>query len=246
MLLESTGCRPGELARIPVQENLKYLKSGKLAIPTLKRRNYSDPIRVIPLDFSVTMKIQVFISKHRTSLISRLQQAGLMDSHFCDNLLLASETGRPLTSQSLEKEFSRLRQFAGIEDKTCMRMFRHRFITNMVKLHLMEFSKNNPDKTREMIVEKDYRTILKRVATFTNHKNIDSLLHYVDLAWDEIGAFDGADYVLQLESELRDNQFAIRSLISKLPLLSGYSKNKILEIVSQDLVAIIDGKPTNG
>jgi hypothetical protein len=71
-----------------------------------------------------------------------------------------------------------------------MSMFRHRFITNMVKLHLLAFFDRNPDKHRYSMQPTDYRTVLKSVATLTGHGGELSLMSYIDLAWEELGVFD--------------------------------------------------------
>lgn len=43
------------------------------------------------------------------------------------------------------------------------------------------------------MTNKDYESILKRVATKTGHGSVESLWHYIDLAWKEINIWGGVD-----------------------------------------------------
>ena len=59
----------------------------------------------------------------------------------------------------------------------------------MVALHLSQFMDKNPLKSRHIMTDSDYRTILTKVSKFTGHKNTESLFHYIDLAWEKLGIF---------------------------------------------------------
>lgn len=48
-LLETTGCRPGELAEMSVSKNNQCTKTNRLILPTLKRRKLVDPERSVPV-----------------------------------------------------------------------------------------------------------------------------------------------------------------------------------------------------
>jgi len=111
--------------------------------------------------------------------------------------LFLSEDGHPIKKTSIEKDFERLVKAAGLKDtQACLSMFRHRFITMEVIVHLKEFMTAGA-KTMQMMTRVDYESILKRVATKTGHGSVESLWHYIDLAWDEIGVWGGADQALE-------------------------------------------------
>jgi hypothetical protein len=71
-------------------------------------------------------------------------------------------------------------------------MFRHRFITYEVTAHLKEFIEN-AGKSRQMMTDIDYESILKRVSAKTGHGSVQSLWHYIDLAWEELGVWGAID-----------------------------------------------------
>ncbi|MER2540047.1 MAG: hypothetical protein ABTQ26_12475 [Azonexus sp.] len=48
-------------------------------------------------------------------------------------------------------------------------------------------------KSRQMMTDIDYESILKRVAVKTGHSDPQSLWHYIDLAWDELGVWGAVD-----------------------------------------------------
>ncbi|ABE29472.1 phage integrase family protein [Paraburkholderia xenovorans LB400] len=213
-LLEATGARPGELARVSVEKNRAALKKAKLLMCTLKRRKSIDPERIVPIDRAVAMRIEVFIYKYRAPLIEMLEKKGRrVDTGDC---MFLTVEGKPLTESTLEKEFPRIVQAAGLQDeRACMSMFRHRFITNMVKLHLMEFMSANPLKNgRRFITDSDYRTILKRVAVFTGHGDEQSLLDYIDLAWEEMGIFDYVEPARVLASAVESGLNRVSGLLA--------------------------------
>ena len=165
ILLEATGLRPQELITIEVSSNIDNLSNSQLSIPTLKGRIDSrDNKRLIPIPRSLAMKIELFISVHRKKLIKRLMSTGLITSldEVDDVIYLNSENGKEVLPSTAYQEFRRLAAKADIKQKTCQSMFRHRFITNMVKIHLIGFMDKNPLKNRHIMVENDYRSILKK------------------------------------------------------------------------------------
>lgn len=215
ILLDATGLRPQELITIECSSNIDNLSQAKLSIPTLKgRKNSRENKRLIPIERSVAMKIELFIAVHRKKLIKRLLSAGLISSKIDvdDVIYLNSENGKEVLPDAAYQEFRRLTVKAGISQKNCQSMFRHRFITNMVKLHLIGFMDKNPLRNRHVMAENDYRSILKKVATFTGHKCVDSLFHYIDLAWDELDAFSFTNEMKTLQEKLKSIFFITNSL----------------------------------
>ncbi|EJG0888031.1 TPA: tyrosine-type recombinase/integrase [Vibrio parahaemolyticus] len=209
-LLEATGLRPKELVRIPYSSNVEHIESARLEIPTYKREEAR--FRIIPIERSVAMRLDLFMSVHRENLINRLLKYDLIsnESEVDDIIYLAPDTGKSVKQSAAYMDFKRLSQRANIEVKNCQSMFRHRFATNMVKLHLISFMDKNPLKNLHNFNDKDYETILKKVATFTDHKDPKSLNEYIDLAWEELDVFEYAYEVKNLHSRFN----AITKLVS--------------------------------
>lgn len=228
ILLESTGLRPQELVLIQCTENIERLRKSQLSIPTLKRGSRSH--RVIPIDRQVSMKIETFIFVHREKLLARLRRADLIDPSAppSDTLYLSSETGTAVMPDAAYQDFRRLCLAAKIDQKSCQSMFRHRFITNMVKLHLVSFIENNPHRNKHMMTESDYRTILQKVASFTGHRSADSLLHYIDLAWEELEAFSSIYDLKKLQDNMRAICFKINEIRADITDFRRTPKSKLI------------------
>lgn len=237
-LLEATGARPGELARVSVSVNSECHGNGNLVLTTLKRRRAVDPERKFPLDPGVAMKVELFIHKTRADLLTRLGNSSI-NCDPRDRLFLCSKKGTPLSETSLEKEFQRIVSMAGITDQqACISMFRHRFITNMTKLHLKDFLSEHEDKTRSSMNEADYRTILKRVAVFTDHGDENSLWNYIDLAWDELGVFDYVEPARRLATSVERSINSTIAIDGDLKLKRKLTKQQLLDFFSGELKKI--------
>ena len=211
-MLEATGLRPQELVQIEYDENLELIENNKIKIPTLKRE--VGRFRVIPIEKGVAIKVQVFMEVHRKKLIERLIKYGLIanENDVDDYIFLGSENAKKVQPDAAYQEFRRLNLRAGIEVKSCQSMFRHRFITNMVKIHFSSFMDKNPIKNKYNINEHDYRSILRKVAGFTDHKDPDSLFDYIDLAWEELDVFSYAYEVSNLQGRLRSITISVKDL----------------------------------
>lgn len=161
-LLEATGLRPKELVRIPYSSNVAHIESARLEIPTYKREEAR--FRIIPIERSVAMRLDLFMSVHRENLINRLLKYDLIsnESEVDDIIYLAPETGKSVKQSAAYMDFKRLSQRANIEVKNCQSMFRHRFATNMVKLHLISFMDKNPLKTYIILMTKIMKQFLKK------------------------------------------------------------------------------------
>lgn len=80
--------------------------------------------------------------------------------------------------------------------QACFSMFRHRFITLEVIVHLKEFM-GAAGKGRHLMTDGDYRSILKRITAKTGHGTPESLWHYIDLAWAELDVWANVDRQLE-------------------------------------------------
>ncbi|WP_348708289.1 site-specific integrase [uncultured Pseudoalteromonas sp.] len=214
-MLEATGLRPQELVQIEYDDNIELVENNKIKIPTLKREE--GRFRIIPLEKGVAIKVQLFMEEHRKKLIIRLKNNGLIaNENDVDNyIFLGSENAKQVQPDAAYQEFRRLNIRAGVEVKSCQSMFRHRFITNMVKIHLCSFMDKNPIKNKYNFNEHDYSTILRKVAGFTDHKDPKSLFYYIDLAWEELDVFSYAYEVSNLQSRLNSISILVKDLKHK-------------------------------
>jgi len=237
IMLEATGLRPQELITIKAKSNKKLLDDSRIEIPTLKREKST---RIIPIDSRTKIKVQLFLELHREKLIKRLIKHGVVSdiSEIDDVMFLNPETGKVVKPDAAYMEFKRLSNKAGITQKNCQSMFRHRFVTNMVKLNLISFMDKNPVKSRYNFADSDYRTILTKVATFTGHKDPESLRHYIDLAWDELDVFSFAYEVDNLHSKLRSISRLVSELKGDIEGEKGSHKAKILSMIDNALTDI--------
>ncbi len=231
-LLEATGARPGELSRLSVSANDECYKSKELVLVTLKRRRNLE--RKIKLQPGVAMRLSVFIRKHRAVLLKAIEGAG-SGVNPQDRVLLGIN-GLPMSERSLVSEFARISTVAGLgEYQSCMSMFRHRFITKQVAIHLGIYL-GQEGKTREMMTGGDYRSILKKVATVTGHGDEASLLHYLDLAWDELGTGSQVEVAIAIDASIERAATQIISLIGVMEHPSGKTSEELLYAAKETLL----------
>jgi site-specific recombinase XerD len=244
-LLEATGARPGELARLSVLANENCYKTQQLTLETLKRRRQIQ--RTIKLQPGVAMRLAVFIQKHRTTLLREMLSAG--EPPVPMDRVFVGISGTPMSERSMTSEFSRISAAAGLSDyQSCMSMFRHRFITKQVALHLGIYLSDN-NKTKEMMTDGDYRTILRKVATITGHGSEISLLHYLDMAWEELGTMNQIDTAISLDASIEGAMTQIISLIGNIAKADGKSvphvlaaAKSVLENLQQEIRVSVSGR----
>lgn len=230
-LLEATGARPGELSRLSVTENNECYKSQELILVTLKRRRNIK--RKIKLQPSVAIRLTVFIRKHRSDLLKAIEGAGMARNP--QDCVFLGINGSPMSERSLVSEFARISSFAGLHEyQSCMSMFRHRFITKQIAIHLGIFL-GQGSKTKAMMTDADYRTILKKVATVTGHGNETSLLHYLDLAWDELGTGNQIEAAIAIDASIERASTQIISLIGAMNHTAGRTPFELLLAAKETL-----------
>lgn len=215
-LLEATGARPSELCEMSLRNNHDTVSTQSLRLPTKKRRmpQQHDPQRRIPCAFEVSILLENFINGPREDLIQHLISHGYTPN--TSSVLLSVRDGSPLNAAAVEKEFQRLVKHAGISERACMSMFRHRFITIQVALHLRDYLATAGDLTRDKMVIVDQVSLLTRVAQITGHAQPTSLLPYIDLAWEYLRVFDPVEKARSLEQTIAASIPYLRSLSSSI------------------------------
>lgn len=190
-LLEATGGRRVEIAQLTKSDLLEAYENQTITLLTAKNSMRN---RKIPISKEWIEPIIMYIKTYRVKTIKKLIKLGKIDSD-PNSLFINTRNGEPLSEEWITKLISRLRLAAGINEKTCAHMFRHRFITIQVATRLKEYNKG--DLPLDVV-----HTILTKVAAISGHSDPKSLSNYIDLAFEELGAWDTSDKVLQMRSKL--------------------------------------------
>jgi hypothetical protein len=173
-MMKLTGQRPEELIDIPLDLNTEVEKKLFIRIPT-KKQGYPAPLRNFRISLRAALDFNRYIEERR-KFCSVLYEQGIC-LYFPKNILL-SANGMEFKKESLTKEFSRICATAQLGNlRTCLSMFRHRFISReMHTLILERFKQSTLTPTKEEIRD-DICFITMRK---TGHKRVESLYTYFD------------------------------------------------------------------
>lgn len=183
-LLEITGARRGEIAEIRVEwvTDAAQMEWPMLRVPTFKRREQSTT-RLIPVSKSDLAFIVRYMEFYRASIMRRYFKRKLDHGY----LLVSETSGEALRPNSLTQDIKQLALSAGIVERACPHMFRHRFLTKLFVALIEQHEAETPDQFRKLLL--DSEQLKRKVAEWSGHSNLDSLSHYIDLAFDEVGDF---------------------------------------------------------
>lgn len=231
-IMKRTGLRPSEMVEINSERHADIINLKCIYIPTKKRRKIIAPER----KFSITLRDAAVFHRYliaRAKYLKILGERGMSSTNI--NALLLGINGQSIRKTSLERDFSRLACAAGYKNvQACFSMFRHRFITYEVIVHLREFM-GESGKTPHLMTNIDYESILKRVAEKTGHGDVQSLWHYIDLAWEEIDVWGGVERAL-------DRLHAADRLFDELLSLKHTSETTSETQTSADLLKHLTGR----
>jgi hypothetical protein len=179
--LERTGGRPSELTRYQVPDQEEYTTYLNLKLPVAKKRKRNWPTKNFSLtEYDVT-ELNIYI-ECRQAYVRHLIELEFIDEDPLE--MIITEQGKPMAARSLQKDFSRLVQSAGLRSENIsMSLFRHRFITLHILLELRdELGDGLESKHRltDLWGEAVRRKICDRVAEKTGHADGDSLKPYYD------------------------------------------------------------------
>lgn len=207
-LFECSGARRIEISKIRVSDIEEAFETGRLRVYTAKHKSDND-FRIVPVAQMWMTPILQFINGPRKSLIQALIEKNKISED--PGFLLVGLYGKPLSEETLTREISLCRNLAGIGEKTCAKMFRHRFITLQVVRRLLDYKDRRlPDQLAEVI--------LTKVCSLTGHRHWQSLWPYLDLALDELGVWDTSEKALSLRSSLEAALRKVQTLKDNLDL----------------------------
>lgn len=203
-LLEAVGGRRLEISQITVDDIYNAFATEMLVIRSVKRSDGKS--RQVPVDRSWISPVIEFIETHRKRLVDDLIGDRVIKED--SGMLLLGIGGRAISEETITKEVTTLARLAGISEKTCPHMFRHRFITIQVAYRLKEY-------VGQALPMDVAHTILTKVAELTGHRDPMSLWHYIDLGFDELKVWDTAERVLQFRARAEGTLRGLETLLQE-------------------------------
>lgn len=200
-MFKRTGLRPAELCLMPWAENKNVLETNVLRIPTKKRRTESLALRVFKVSSDAALSVDYYL-KAREAFLSFLRANGDRSSY--GDVMLLTLDGGNLSAASLTRDFSRVVKRAGLADvRACLSMFRHRFITKEILLHLREIF-GTKTLSRASISPPVIRSIQERIRKKTGHGLGDSIWTYFDTVFDMIELWADVDRAIENFDKIDD------------------------------------------
>ena len=208
-LFELTGGRRIEVSLIKVQDLLDAEQTGQLRIFSAKQRD-DEAVRYVPVTKADLKEILSFVKHYRHITVKKT--IGVAKDH--GYLFVGAGTGRPLEVDTLSAELYVLRKAAGIEDEeACLHAFRHRYITNvlrtLIRIHRCESSSDLKKALLSM------EAVKHQLTEWTGHSSLDSLEHYVHLAFEAETGFKETLDVLQAGKVVESLHFILKDYRNK-------------------------------
>lgn len=200
-MFKRTGLRPDELCSMPWAKNSNVLDNNMLYIPTRKRRTDSLTLRPFKITSDAALSVNHYLLA-RDKFLRSLQESGR--TAVFGSVMLLTEDGDDLSAGSLTRDFGRVVVRAGLSDvRACLSMFRHRFITIEILLHLkMIFDNKKP--TRAMLSPPVIKSIEERIRKKTGHGLGKSIWTYFDSALDMMNLWGSVDKAISQVSQIGD------------------------------------------
>ena len=220
-LLEVTGGRRSEIAALTVESvyEASRMQEPALKLITAKKPGGREEFRYIPIPSHDVAFLVEFIEKNRRRIIRKTIGHKNDDGYF----LVSETTGRKLEPNTITQEVAILTNAAGIKEKSCPHMFRHRFITklfvSLIEQHRFE---NHDDFRRAML---DIETIKQKIQQWTGHTNLSSLDVYINLAFEEVANFKKIYNTVSLRRVVDSFKVSVDQVRHE--LLNGTSPNEV-------------------
>jgi|APLak6261671146_1056082.scaffolds.fasta_scaffold00545_2 integrase len=211
-LLEITGGRRSELAAITCDSVLKASKMNEpmLKLMTAKKRAAKEEYRYIPIASHDVAFLLEFIEINRRRIIRATCGHGNDDGY----LLISETTGRKLRPNTITQEIATLSKAAGIKEKCCPHMFRHRFITKLFVALIEQHEFENTDSFRRALI--DIESIKQKVQQWTGHTSLNSLDVYINLAFEEATHFKNTYNIVKTRNIIDSFKGTLKQLQAEL------------------------------
>jgi len=234
-MFRRVGLRPQECQMTTCSEQRDVLNTNIIKLRTAKSRKYDAPRRSFPIQTKDAMVVKRYLAQ-RDGFVRHLMESGRLSEE--QDALFLTESGTALSKETMTRDFARLVKEIGIGNfRVCLSMFRHRWITMEVLVHLKQFTAAT-GRGRISATNDDYRTILRKVADKTGHADPDSLWVYIDLAWEEAGVWtlvnDELERIRAIEGcygDLLDLKKEIQT--------SEMSREQLVDVVTKRLESLI-------
>jgi len=179
MLLEITGARRIEIVALTVDSvrAAARMEEPMLKFETAKRRKGKVESRLIPVSRHDIEFLLEFIDKNRRLIIKKT--CGFENDE--GGVLVSETTGKRLRPNTITQEVSILSKEARIDEKSCPKMFRHRFVTKMFVALIARHKFENVDDFRKALL--DQEAFKKEIQEWTGHTHLSSLDTYIHLAF---------------------------------------------------------------
>lgn len=239
-MMRTSGLRPEEMARMPLLENNKSVRAKipMLILPTMKRRMLNPPLREFPITIKQAMRVRLYL-RSRKAWIDCCKKINPKLTE-PKSMFLSTEPGnlgKGVGKGALHKDFEKLCNRADYRNhQSCFSMFRHKFITDLVVIHLKAFNNQTGELNRQ-----DYRSLLEKVREKTGHKSINSLWHYIDLAQNLAGVWDPVDKAISRTHAAEELSYELRQLRRDLRggVLNQMPADQIIDHISMRIEQII-------
>lgn len=228
--LETTGARNTEIHLVTtkdIEDALMQTNSPLLGITTLKRRNHR---RFIPVPQAFLSVITQYIRKVRRKIIKRTIGVANDHGYLFVNLL----TGMPLSSETTRRQMNEWKRECGIKDSFHPHLFRHAFITNLLKKIILQHNDINDsdDFRKHLLYTEKFKLELQQ---WSGHTHLNSLNTYIDLVFSDINGYQKTYDAVSLSNIVEDILMRANALQSQL-------KGKVIdprEVIS-DLIELLE------
>jgi integrase len=206
--LEKTGGRRIEIAQLKVSDVKAAFECAKrgekpfIKMATFKKRSKMEH-RYIPLNSLELNMLMEFIKFYLGPVLLKTKQ-----SH--DYIFVDENTGLPIAANTITNEVSEMRKTAGIQGKASPHLFRHKYITDLMKGFIMEFKIS--DKNAFLDLSKKMGSLKERVLNYTGHADVSSLDDYIDYAFMDVEEMDELEQRVDIQNLAESSDTAIAEL----------------------------------
>lgn len=236
-LFEILGGRRTEVSLVTVAsvEAAASMKRPMLELQSLKQGGNSSKKRMVPISLHDAKYLLSYVRFSRSVVISRTCGKELDDGF----MLISEETGKRLMPNTLTQEMSAIRKAAGISEKACLHMFRHRFITKVFVALIEEHRYQNVDHFRQALIDDD--ALKRKLMEWTGHRDPASLTRYIHLAFKEVAAFKKTYSVVLARQFIASSLVTLDEIRTELDR-EGYKEGVVekLQALMSDLLSDLD------